>query len=59
VAEPRTAADAIDPVDRATSPATTELIAELEGALAAARAQLRLLRGSLATLIGFLERPPG
>jgi hypothetical protein len=36
-----------------------ELIDELEGALAAARDQLRLLRGSLATLIGFLERPSG
>ncbi|MFM2072366.1 MAG: hypothetical protein RLZZ623_2629 [Actinomycetota bacterium] len=36
---------------------TDELIAELEAALATARQQQRLLRGSLTTLIGFLDRP--
>lgn len=40
-------------------PPSAGLIDELEGSLAAARTQLRLLRGSLATLIGFLERPSG
>ena len=36
-----------------------ELITELEGALAAARAQQGLLRESLAAVIGLLERPAG
>ena len=38
---------------------TDLLIAELEGALAAARDQQALLRSSLTTVIAFLDRDPG
>ena len=45
---------------RAVAPGgRAELITELEGALAAARAQQALLRESLVAVIGLLERPAG
>jgi hypothetical protein len=47
------------PIPAAADGLNGELIAELEAALAAARQQQRLLRGSLTTLIGFLDRPQG